>query len=134
MGRPSTFKQETADDLCKWLRDGKSLRSYCEQEWKPAKWTVLRWLAENETFRAQYAQAREDQAEALADEIIDIADSADAPDRARVRIDARKWAASKLAPKKYGDKLEHTGPEGGPLEIIVRRTPTELSPSQDAGD
>jgi len=27
--------------------------------------------------------------------------------RSRLRVDARKWAAARLAPKKYGDRLEH---------------------------
>jgi hypothetical protein len=27
--------------------------------------------------------------------------------RSRLRVDARKWYASKLAPKRYGDKVTH---------------------------
>jgi hypothetical protein len=52
-------------------------------------------------------RAREDQADTLADEILDIADdsSLDPSDR-RVKIDARKWIASKLKPKTYGDKVQ----------------------------
>ena len=39
--------------------------------------------------------------------------------RNRLRVDARKWLLSKLAPKKYGDKLtqEHTGANGGAIEV-----------------
>jgi hypothetical protein len=79
----------------------------------------LRWIEEDEGLRNQYVRAREDQATHLADEIIEIVDAEDDPARARVRMDARKWAASKLAPKKYGDKLtqEHVGGDGGPLVI-----------------
>jgi hypothetical protein len=58
----------------------------------------------------QYARARELQAEYVFDEITEIADlaveEANAIGKARLRIDARKWAASKMAPKKYGDKVE----------------------------
>lgn len=84
----------------------------------PGTSTVYRWLADKPEFRELYARAREDQADTLADEIIDIADQkdgeADTPDsvnRARLRVDARKWIASKLKPKRYGDKIdhEHTG-------------------------
>ena len=46
------------------------------------------------------------QADHYADEIIEIVDTETDPVRARVRMDGRKWVASKLAPKKYGDKLE----------------------------
>ncbi len=34
--------------------------------------------------------------------------------RSRLRVDARKWLMSKMAPKKYGEKLQHTGDGGGP--------------------
>ncbi len=37
--------------------------------------------------------------------------------RSRLRIDTRKWIASKLLPKRYGDKLQHTGPGGGPVKV-----------------
>lgn len=71
------------------------------------------------------------QAEAFADEIIAIADGDAATDpaiaaamtaRDKLRVDARKWIASKLAPKKYGEKVtqEHTGAGGEPLELTVK--------------
>jgi len=111
------FSEPLALEICEWLADGGSLRSFCKQSGKPGTTTVKRWLAENEKFRAQYAQAREDQAESYADAIVQIADDLEiAPEHKRVMIDARKWTASKLLPKKYGDKLdlEHSG------EIIVK--------------
>ena len=37
--------------------------------------------------------------------------------RSRLRVDTRKWAAGKLAPKRYGDKLQHTGDGGGPIRV-----------------
>ena len=73
----------------------------------------------------QYARAKECQLEALAEDIVDIADSvepiSDATGKARLQIDSRKWLLSKLVPKKYGDKVttEHTGAEGGPIQARV---------------
>jgi hypothetical protein len=72
MGRPSDFTQETADAICEGLIDGKSLRTICAGDDMPHKATVCRWLAVNETFRDQYARAREAQADALFDEILNI--------------------------------------------------------------
>jgi hypothetical protein len=110
----------------------------------PNKMTVLRWLADerNELFRAQYARAREIQADTLAEEILDISNTpvmgtksvskatgieiteGDMIEHRRLQVDARKWYASKLAPKKYGDKVQQevTGANGGPVEFtkIVR--------------
>lgn len=86
----------------------------------------------------QYARAREAQADKFADEIIQISDDGtrdtyldadgnertdqDVIARSRLRVDSRKWLASKMAPKKYGDKVvnEHTGRNGGPIETVTR--------------
>ena len=37
--------------------------------------------------------------------------------RSRLRVDTRKWAAGKMAPKRYGDKIQHTGDGGGPIRV-----------------
>lgn len=119
MARPSDFTQETADLICALLLEGESLRSICAMDGMPDKATVFRWLAAKPAFRDQYAKAKEDQAEALADEIVAIADDQDEDvQRSRLRVDARKWVAAKLLPKKYGERgsLELTGKDGGPIE------------------
>lgn len=119
-GRPSVFTQEIADEICERLGRGESLRSITRGErddFIPSETTVRRWLSGdedwNESFRRQYAHARDVQADTIFDEILDIADepATDGVEvqRNRLRVDARKWAASKLAPKKYGDKLELSG-------------------------
>jgi hypothetical protein len=116
-GRQSEYTEDRATDICTWIAQGKSLRAYCQQENTPDIATVYRWLAAHESFRDQYARAREDQADSLADEITFIADTEDDANKARVRIDARTWVASKLKPKKYGDKLGISGDgDGAPIE------------------
>jgi hypothetical protein len=137
-GRPSDFTPEIANAICEELIEGKSLRTICAAEDKPSASTVCRWLSQHAEFREQYAHAREAQADTLTDEMLDIADNGtndwmakkdgdgfliaqeyngDAVQRSKLRIDTRKWYASKLAPKKYGDKVtnEHTGADGGPM-------------------
>ena len=123
MSRPSDFTQEKADIICERLAQGESLRSICSAVDYPNKSTVFRWLAAYPDFRDQYAHARESQADAIADEILNIADEADDAAKARVQIDARKWLAGKLRPKVYGDKItqEHTGANGVPLEIVIKK-------------
>jgi len=125
VARPSKFTQKLADAICEQLVDGKSLRTICSTAKMPGRSTVVRWLAENEAFRNQYARARELQADTLADEILDIADKAvmgeklkkdgrgkvierrtgDMVERSKLMIDARKWYAGKLQPKKYGERV-----------------------------
>jgi hypothetical protein len=123
MSRPTDFTQDLADEICAQLSDGKSLRAVCRQESMPSATSVFNWLRSNSRFLEQYARAKEESADSMADDILDIADdkAEDAQSR-RVRIDARKWIASKLKPKKYGDKVETTlqGPDGGPVQVEAR--------------
>lgn len=122
MGRPSDYLPEVADDICALIADGESLRSVCKRKGMPGKATVFRWLREDVDFRDQYARAREEQAESLLEDVLEIADKC-VPDaaeiaKAKLRIDARKWYITKVAPKKYGDKIttELTGKDGGAIQ------------------
>lgn len=109
-GRPTDYTKDMADKICEKIANGRSLRSICAEAGMPPMKTIYRWLEANEEFRHQYARARDKQADYFAEEIIEIADSAEAESaavsKAKLQIDARKWAASKIAPKKYGDKVE----------------------------
>lgn len=110
----------------------------CREDAMPNKSTVFRWLAANAEFATKYAHAREEQADLYAESIVDIADeleieatykgdevkldlSAASVARNRLRVDARKWYASKLAPKKYGDRtnMALSDPDGNALPIPV---------------
>ena len=66
---------------------------------------------------ATSTRAREVQADHFADEIIEIVDTEPDANRARVRMDGRKWVSSKLAPKKYGDKVQVGGDVNNPLKV-----------------
>jgi len=96
---------------------------------------VIDWIKNKDDFSAQYARARELQAELLLDEILEIADdsSQDAIDtangkvantefiaRSRLRVDTRKWAMGKMS-RKFNDKIiqEVTGANGDPIQHAV---------------
>ncbi len=120
-GRPSNYSTEIAETICDRLAEGESLRVICGDAGMPNRSTVFRWLDRNEEFRREYAIARECLAETLMDEIIRIADDSSGdyvektgPDgkvtwvfngenikNCRLRIKARKWILTHLAPKKY---------------------------------
>jgi hypothetical protein len=100
--------------------------------------TVYLWMAQNETFLQQYTKAKEDQADTLQEDILDIADTepmqvVDDKGVARIdsahvnwmrlRIDSRKWIASKLKPKKYGERQILAGDADSPVEV---KTNTEV--------
>ena len=150
-GRPSTYSQQIADEVCRRLAGGESLRAICRDEGIPDESTVRLWaLDDREGFAAQYARAREVQFLAIADELLEIADdgrndwmqrtgndggwdlNGEHIQRSRVRIDTRKWMLSKMLPKVYGDKTEVavTGANGGPLQserVTVPADPIEAA-------
>ncbi len=134
-GRPSLYTEPLAAEICRRLAEGETLRSVCRDKAMPDKASVLRWLGDKTKadFRTQYAHARDMQADALFDEALEIADDATGDwstdkdgkkvldheniQRSRLRVDTRKWAAGKMAPKRYGDKVQHTGDGGGPIGL-----------------
>ncbi|KTR05013.1 terminase small subunit protein [Aureimonas ureilytica] len=143
MTRVSEFTEETGDMICERIANGESLRAICRDPDTPAQSTVFKWLASNAAFAEQYARAREAQADALFDEILDIADdgrndlmekfdadgaqqgwreNGEVLKRSVLRVDARKWMAGKLQPKKYGDRsqMELIGKDGGPVGVVFQ--------------
>jgi hypothetical protein len=123
MARPLVYDPQTTKQLiCAKMANGKSLRAICREDEMPSKQVVLKWLSEDEEFATLYARSREAMTDEWFEEIRDVAfnDAEDANSR-RVKMDALKWAVSKLAPRKYGDKVEqtHVGPDGGPILIAT---------------
>lgn len=108
-GRPSSYTEELGATICARIAAGESLRGICREPGMPDAGTVLDWCVRHPEFRQRYARAREEQAEHYSSEIIAIADAATPEDEkvARLKIDARKWIASKLLPRVYGDRVAH---------------------------
>lgn len=120
-GRPTGYNKEIANTICKRLSNGESLASICRDAKMPARSTVHYWLIDHQEFLDKYEVAREIQADVYADEMENIAIEEKDVQRARLRIDTRKWIASKLKPKRYGDKLDMTtqGEKIQPLMVKI---------------
>lgn len=127
IGRPTLFTPELADKICHELAQGKSMRTVCKHPDMPAISTVFSWFRINKDFLEQYARAKEESADAMAEEILDIADDGsndfmvitkgdneyvvenkEWTNRSKLRVDTRKWIMSKMKPKKYADKVDVT--------------------------
>jgi terminase small subunit-like protein len=109
-GRPSSYTEELAEEIIGGLLEGKSLVKVCEPDHMPNRRTVMRWMEGSEDFATKCARAREMQADLMDDKISDLIDQC-SPETApadRVKLSALQWRASKLAPKKYGDRLDLT--------------------------
>ena len=111
---------EFAEILLDAIAGGMTLKEVCETNDLP-KTTVLRWISTE--YLDQYACALRARADMQAEEIIEIADKKYTTNEeltaAKMRIDARKWLMSKMAPKKYGDKVELEHDVSDELKEIV---------------
>lgn len=116
------------NEIIDLIANGLSMRKACVEQGSITKKTFLEWVSADELLSAQYARAMEARSDVLFDEILEISDdgsndfiekfdSDGVPyevlnqehiQRSKLRVDSRKWALSKMQPKKYGDKLDVT--------------------------
>lgn len=153
MSRTRITTQEMKDEICNRLIEGESLRKICKDDHLPVISVIMMELKRDEAFAEQYARARELQQEHLLEEIFTIADNTtddvtlittkegnkevidhSAIQRAKLQVDTRKWAMSKLAPKKYGDKqtLDHN--HNLTLAQQINELARERNPKSDPSD
>lgn len=139
VGRPSSYTPERAEAICALLAEGMSLRTVCKQEGMPDCATVFSWMRKFPEFLKQYEKSKAESADYLVEEMLDIADdgsndwmekhskegenigwqvNGEHVQRSRLRLDTRKWIASKLKAKKYGEKIEIAGDPDAPLTVL----------------
>ena len=119
---------------------GHSLRTICDTKGMPDYKTVMRWVDADPDYCQRYARAKQQGLEAMAEDILHIANTpqmgvirtvkadggieektVDMIEHRRLQVDARKWILAKLAPKKYGEKLALAGDQESPLQVVVQR-------------
>lgn len=150
------------NDICDIISEGsRSLKSILRDEGMPSSQTFYKWLSDDVEKSNQYARACELRAHNIFDEMFDISDdgsndwmeikdkegenigwkvNGEAVQRSKLRIDARKWALSKMSPKKYGDAslIKIANNEGGELKINaifqtdLLNVPADDSPKEDS--
>lgn len=149
-GRPTSYTPEIGRAICERVARGETIKQITRDEDMPPDSTVRGWILDNrEGFSELYARAREMQFEVMSEDILEIADdgsndwmdrhreykgvdkveNAEAIARSRLRVDTRKWLLSKLAPKKYGDKVDHHV-DGGVTVNIVRFSDADSNPAK----
>ena len=145
MGRHLEFTQEIADIICERLASGEPLTDICKDDDMPSYVTVYKWVKVVPTFANEYAHARKLQADTFFDKIVHVANTpfigqkkktttthngvtvevseGDMVDHRRLQVDALKWAAGKMRPKKYGDRAGSAdADESGRNEVNIRVT------------
>lgn len=119
-GRPTIYNDELVSEICQRIADGESLRSICRDDHMPHKATVLLWVVDGKhsQFRDQYVHAREAAGFSHADEALElrhsVLDGTYDPQAARVALDALKWGAERMAPKKHSTRqeIDHSSSDG----------------------
>ncbi len=122
-GGQTRYTKALGNRICKLLAGGKSLKKICAEDIDQGVGTVVGWaLDKDHPFADPYARARRVRAEKLVDEMIDISDDAindtyedengniktdnECLQRSKLRIETRKWLASKMMPSLYGEKIQ----------------------------
>jgi hypothetical protein len=119
VGRPIEWSEDNPvwEEVVSRMATGKSLSSVLREPGMPPWATFNRMLRSNEQLRVAYDKAVQDRADKLADEIIELSDAVmpeglRGPEASawvqqkRLQVDARKWVASKLKPRTYGDRID----------------------------
>lgn len=152
-GRPSSFTEEIADEICARIASGRSVSSLERDADMPTLTTIFRWLSQHPWFRDRYEKAMELRAHRLFEQMLDISDTpvigetttenpdgsvevkrGDMAQHRRLQIDTRKWVLARMLPKVYGDKLAHevTGQGGGAVVVQVV-TGIDRNPGDEPG-
>jgi len=129
---PKTESKPTKDEIIQNVLDGMAIGGLscfkaCQAAGVPNS-TFMRWVDADAKLAERYAHAREDLIERMANEVLELADSEvpetgdgkrdwQAIQQRKLQVDSRKWLLSKLAPKKYGDRLELAGDKENPLQV-----------------
>ena len=145
-GRPTTFTEEIGNKLCARVAGGRTLKSVCTDDDMPGMTTVFYWFTAHPEFAKSYTRSQLAKADVWFDEMHEVARQPimgqsltikadggqeirqeDMLGHRRLLIDTLKWSIGKLNPKKYSDKLqlEHTGAEGGPVQIVEGKLSTK---------
>lgn len=142
MARPTDYTPELVSLICGRIAEGESLRAVCRDPDMPVTSTVMLWISKYPEFTEQYAKAMEARADAMFDELLEIADdgtndwmekknaegeivgwtlNGEHVQRSKLRVDARKWALARMSPRKYGDavNLKHSGDKENPLVMLL---------------
>lgn len=151
MGAHSTYTVEVADKICEWISEGKTLMDFCRQEGMPSFATVYRWQDEHTQFMTAFMRARDIGHDVIAEDamriantpidglVVETVESGNGPEARRERrerredmlghrklqVETRLKLLAKWNPRKYGEKLEHSGDVGVRLSDLLTATTKE---------
>lgn len=136
---------ELEQSVIDWIASGKTLREFCRQDGNPSHDAVYDHEKLSKEFKQRIAHAREIGEDVIAQECLTIADDGSNDyvetkygpqvnqehiQRSRLRVDTRLKLLSKWNPRKYGDKIEHTGEIG--IKTVIVQAPVKDTTARPA--
>lgn len=109
--RPIHYTPGVADEICRRLVEGSTLRELEMDPTMPVLTTILAWVSRYPDFGARYRQAREDSTHAMEADMLHIVAAAKTKDEAaaaRVKVDAMKFIMGARSPRQFGPKVDMT--------------------------
>ncbi len=141
-GAPEIYEKEAVlREMFIRMAEGESLNSISRDAHMPSRGLVYYWMKDRPDIAENFARAQDSQSHALLDDCLHIADnvqlSGDAAidaariNRAKMQIDTRLRIIAKANPARYGDRVQHTGANGGPIAVAtVTINARDLMPEQ----
>jgi hypothetical protein len=130
MGRPSIYTPDVAEKFLARLSGGMSVERICRHKDMPSKSHIYRWIGERADFRDNYLRAMAARGMKHGDDVLAVVEKVIAgeiaPDVGRVAIQGLTWAAARMAPKVYGDRVALTGADGGEIGVRVSDARTTI--------
>lgn len=131
-GRPSTYSPEIAAEVCRRIAEGELVSAITAETDMPSRSALWDWQQAHPEFADMYARARERAGDAHAERAVTEALAIADPQQQRLRFDALRWFAAKVAPKKYGEKTLHAGADGeGPVKTETKVTVEIVRPHDE---
>lgn len=144
-------REKIQNEVCSRMANGESLIAICRSDHMPNRDTILAWANDDKEFSGRYARAREALADFFLDQILEISDQSELDteidpesgnertnheviQRSKLRVDTRKWAMSKMAPRKYGDKILHGGDAENPFTMLLKSVQGASLPINSSSD
>jgi len=128
MSRTVKVTEKIEDEILDRIANGEPLKDIVADKHMPCRSAVYWRLYNHSDFEFRYELARHEAADMYFDQLVGISDGiVDVDDaikiaRDRLKIDTRKWTASRLFPRRYGDaqQVAISGPDAGPVEQVTR--------------
>lgn len=122
-GRPSIYSDELAEEILTQYGAGESIRQICGDARMPDRATLWRWRQDNDGFATAFARARQANAEAIEDDMLEIEQQVRRgelePQSANVVLTSQRWRARVLHPERFSERAHHDVRHSGAVGLAI---------------